>query len=274
MRRTDRPAAPRGFQRHDRPIGRDARRLNMLFAAATAADLPDLASKPEGFIAGWATSPALNSYGYKVAAGAFDQSIRERGLTGPTGVKLLVEHRSGVAGPILKLEPRGERLWIEAQLDLNISYAKDAYYAAKSVGGVNFSVGFDIKESHWDEDAELFTVLRGDLHEVSVVTFPANADAQMLIVHSSGTSPAPNIAKPAATMAEFEKRLVALGFAPSRNDARRLAQEAKRHAHLFGNPPATPVVPAVETPPVPAVDLTPLSTALADLKRTLGSSSR
>jgi HK97 family phage prohead protease len=241
----------------------------MLFAPATKAELAarNLADKPPGYIAGWASSGNVNCYGYRVAPDAFDDSIAERGFTGPKGIRLLAHHDwQAVAGVIEVLERKGDKLWIEAQLELEISYVKDLHLQCKAVGGLNFSVGFRAtawEENEADDDCYL-TITRATLMEVSVVTFPAQDDAEMTHVN---TAPKPVAVK---TLAEFEKRLVALGLAKSRNDANRLAQEVKRHAHLFGAP-VTPEVPPVPTaPPVPA-DLQSLADRLAAMRAILSS---
>lgn len=139
----------------------------------------------EGIVAGWAsTHEAIDSYGTVIAKGAFDQSIREKGLSGPRGIKLLLNHNpSQVAGRITRLEQRDKGLWIEAKVDRSIGYADDAYKAAKFTGGLSFSVGFGLRHSDTEmveEDGkEYMLIKKGNLREVSIVTFPANADSVM-----------------------------------------------------------------------------------------------
>ena len=143
----------------------------------------------EGFVAGWAsTSDVIDSYGTVIAAGAFTQSIAERGLSGPKGIKLLVGHNwSQPAGKITKLEQRDKGLWIEAQLDLGISYAKDMYLAAKANGGLSFSVGFrlrsqDTEMMESESGEEYLLIKKGTLREVSIVANPSNENAGMELV--------------------------------------------------------------------------------------------
>ena len=247
-------------------LKRSTATLQMLFAPATSTEVEGLDKKPEGFIAGWATTPTLNDYGQVVAPNAFSASIARRGLMGPTGIKLLLDHRSAqIAGVITKLELRGDRLWIEAQLDLSISYAADRYRAAKISGGLNFSIGFRIEEYSYDQKTEILTILRGDLHEVSVVAFPADEESQMLVVHSAPGSDEDT----ATTIAEFEKRLVALGLADSRRGANRIAREVKRHSHLFAAPADAPEADPDTAPPVQAVDHAQIAGLLAGIRSNL-----
>lgn len=246
----------------------DDHRVQWHFAAATASEIPGLADKPAGFVAGWATASTLNCYDQIVAPGAFDASIRQRGLMGPRGIKLLASHRGDrVCGVIERLEQRGDRLWIEAQIDLTITYANDLYKACKISGGLNFSIGFRIEKYSYDELTEILTITQGDLSEVSIVAFPGNEDATMEIVHSAKE----NDDKIAETPAQFEARLVRLGLAPSRRIAHRLVQEIKRHARLFQTTADAPVANAVPaTPPLLADTVVKdLAASLADIRASL-----
>jgi HK97 family phage prohead protease len=215
------------------------------FQPASEAELKALGdSLPEGYIAGWASTADLDSYRHIVAAGAFTESIARKGLTGPKGIKLLLNHNwRQVAGVIRVLEYRGDRLWIEAQLDLSISYAKDAYQACKIVGGLNFSVGFFVDEYEVKQDEhkhDYYVITKGDLFEVSVVPFPGNAEATMEFVKDRGGA-APT------TVAEFEKALVAKGLVTSRSEAHRITLAVKEALHLF-TPEASPPQEVKETP--------------------------
>ena len=67
----------------------------------------DRAADTSGFISGVASSPATDSYGHSVRVGAFDASIRKRGLTGPSGVKLLSAHAGFPVGVIKSLRTVG-----------------------------------------------------------------------------------------------------------------------------------------------------------------------
>ena len=131
--------------------------------------------------------------------GAFDRSIRQKGLSGPGGIRLLDNHRSDrVAGAITRLQTVRDNLEIDARLNLNVGYARDLYEIAKQVGGLNFSVGFRLEEfeiidAQNSRRGETLIIKQGELVEVSVVTFPAQAEAQMSIVKqrdAAGLDPA------------------------------------------------------------------------------------
>jgi HK97 family phage prohead protease len=129
-------------------------------------------------ISGVASSPAPDSYNHIVKTGAFDRSIRARGLTGPKGIKLLLGHNPDkVAGVITSLRTVGDALRIEADLNLRVSYVRDAYEIIKQVGGLSFSVGFKLED--YEETKSHLIIKQGDLHEISIVSFPACSDATM-----------------------------------------------------------------------------------------------
>lgn len=229
------------------------------------------ADAPDGFIKGIASTAATDSYGHKVMAGAFDESIRSKGLNGPSGIKLLAFHDwSKPAGVIKQLQTVGGQLRIEAQLSLGATYVKDLYEVTKDIGGLNFSVGFRLQEFRFvdeeedkNEDAWL-VVEKGDLMEVSVVPFPANDDAQMTYIKND----IPN------TLADFERALVAQGICKSRNEARKITLAVKSSAHLFQGKAPPEAEPTILTPH-PLLDvsrLQPVAELIAKAKATLSGS--
>ena len=66
---------------------------------------------PEGYIAGIASTPTTDRHGHKVLAKAFDESIKEKGFAGPSGIQLLVGHDwNKVGGKIKRLFGFGSRV--------------------------------------------------------------------------------------------------------------------------------------------------------------------
>jgi HK97 family phage prohead protease len=259
-------------KREDYTVG-DRIEFDMGFKVdAVDADLPD------GFIKGIASTALTDSYGHKVMGGAFDDSIREKGLNGPTGVKLLAFHDwSKPAGVIKQLQTVNGQLRIEAQLSLKAGYVRDLYEVTKDIGGLNFSVGFRLLEFDFVEDEDMekhddawILIKKGDLMEVSVVPFPANADAQMTYVKTAGTTPVAEL----NTFAEFERAIMADGLCKSRNEAHRLALWAKSNVHLL-QPKLPLLVDKVTQPAHPLLDvsrLQPVAELIAKAKATLSGS--
>lgn len=186
--------------------------------------------KPDGYIAGWASTQDMDLYGHRVMSNAFSESILKRGLGGPKGIKLLINHDwRKIAGLITVLEYRGGNLWMEAQLGLKISYAADMYEAAKINGPLNFSVGFQLLEYKVEgneKDGEWLRIIKGDLNEVSIVPFPGNEEATMEYIKNGEGANKP-------TVAQFEKWLVQTGLAKSRREANTIVQEIKVKSSLL-----------------------------------------
>lgn len=227
------------------------------------------ADAPPGFIAGIASTPTTDLYGHKVMKGAFDESIKAKGLDGPRGIKLLISHDWHKPGGVIKtLETVGKRLKIEAQLNLNVSYVKDFYEVTKQNGGMNFSVGFSLQEYEFvdedeveNEDDAWLIIKKGDLMEVSAVVFPAQLEAEMTFV------------KHADTMAEFERAILADGLCQSRNQAHKLALWAKKNVHLLQSKPPVLVDKTTDDAAHPLLDaasLKPMADLLAKARNVFG----
>lgn len=203
-------------------------------------ELSTTAGVPDGYIAGVASTPGTDHHGHKVLARAFDDSIKTKGLSGPRGIQLLAGHDwTKVAGGIKRLETVKDDLMIEAQLYMDVSYVKDLHTVLKQNGGLNFSVGFGLIDFAFNDVAEKdddpwLIIKKGDLMEVSIVTFPSQPDAIMTFV------------KELDTISEFERMLMSEGLANSRNQAHKLALWAKQNVHLLQ--PKAPL-PEREAPP-------------------------
>lgn len=135
-------------------------------------------------VKGYASTPSLDWVRDIVLPGAFDESLRRTGIAGPKGVKLLWQHRSDKPlGRILKLEQRPRGLWLSGEIDEAISWGKDVAAAIKSNGGFSFSIGYRVEDADIGDGPDGKPALflkRLSLHEVSVVTIPANEDAVMV----------------------------------------------------------------------------------------------
>jgi len=223
----------------ERPSAGSGAVCNTTFTPASKKELKALGDDlPAGYVAGWASTKDLDHSRHVVMPGAFDESIERKGLTGPNGVKLLISHKPDrPAGVIKVLETRGDRLWIEAELNLRISYVRDMYEAAMLVGGFSFSVGFLLDEFVWKEEENYLQILKADLFEISIVTMPDNENSGMTFIKEAAGLAAPQAPRldtgSFGSLAEFEKALVAAGFARSRNHASQIVKAVKRNAELF-----------------------------------------
>lgn len=219
----------------------EKRITDLNFVPATDFELKMLGDDlPEGYIAGWASTPDIDRSRDMIIAGAFDESIAAKGLTGPKSIKLLLNHDwKRPAGIIRKLETRDGKLWIEAQLNLDVSYVKDFHIIAKMVGGMNFSVGFRVLDFRFEEinGTEIFIIEKAELFEVSGVPVPDNEAATMDFIKSNDDNKNGETlvvtAEEIRSMSGMEKALVANGFAKSRNEASRLTDFLKSRPELF-----------------------------------------
>jgi HK97 family phage prohead protease len=208
---------------------------DMAFMAdAIAADASE--TIPDGYIAGTASTPSIDLQGHRVLKGAFDESIKAKGLFGPKSIKLLAYHDwHRPAGVIKRLDTVGDDLKIGAQLNLKVGYVKDLHEISKQNGGLNFSCGFLLEKFRFVDDKDtkkdILVVEKGELVEVSVVTFPAQPDATMSFVKEIGADMSPS---------EFEKLLINNGFALNRNQAHKLMKLCKSAIHLFDPPVSVP----------------------------------
>jgi len=194
----------------------------------------------QGYIKGVATSPKVDSYDDIIAIGAFQASIVSRGVTGPTGIKMLAQHRSDMPiGNWTKLEYSGDRLLCEGQLDLTDKHGQTYHnYVKKDMVG-SLSVGFRTQERTYNEDTYVRTITKGDLREISLVTFPANEDAVVLDCRHDDNTP---------RLSEIEKK-IAHEFGLSRKQACGLIRVIKSSG-LFASAAVVPETTAVTIEPL------------------------
>jgi HK97 family phage prohead protease len=166
---------------------KDGRSIGHDLATKVAAD-----TSTEGVVSGIASTDDMDLYRHKIMPGAFSESIRNRGLTGSSAIKLLLDHdHTKLAGVIKRLQYNGGRLEIDAKLALDIEYVRDRWTAMKMLGGFNFSVGFMLTDYEIKTDAnkqEYLQINRGDLFEVSLVAFPGNEAATMTSIKAQPTN--------------------------------------------------------------------------------------
>ena len=126
-----------------------------------------------------------DSYGDVIAPGAFKNTLAENGYGG-NGIKMLWQHDPqepiGVWSQIRE-DKRG--LFVEGQLALGTNEGRRAYELLK-IGALNtMSIGFRIKAYSQDDKKETRTLEEIELYEISLVTFPANTNAQITNVKTT-----------------------------------------------------------------------------------------
>jgi len=129
----------------------------------------------EGYGSLFGGSP--DAHGDIIQKGAFKQSLSEGGRN-RTGIQLLWQHNSSeIVGVWLSLIEDEKGLKVVGRLALETIRGREIYELLKLGVPLSLSIGFDTKEFSVDSKAKVRTLLRIDLWEVSLVSFPARTGA-------------------------------------------------------------------------------------------------
>jgi HK97 family phage prohead protease len=111
-----------------------------------------------------------------VDAGAFTRTLKNRNHKVP----LLWQHRTDTPIGLANLKDSPKGLTMKAELNSDVRQAQEARSLAKQgvLGGL--SIGYDVVKDTWDKDVRHLKEVK--LYEVSMVTFPANLEAQIVAV--------------------------------------------------------------------------------------------
>lgn len=121
-----------------------------------------------------------DSYGEVVAKGAFVESLAELEGKGRI-VPVLWQHRS--AEPIgvyesIKEDAHGLKVHGRLLKD-DVAQAREAHALLKAGAVTGLSIGYWVRQASYDEKTGIRTLIKLDLVEVSLVTFPAKDDARV-----------------------------------------------------------------------------------------------
>jgi HK97 family phage prohead protease len=121
-----------------------------------------------------------DSYGEIVAKGAFLESLKELKEKGRI-VPVLWQHRSSEPiGVYESIEEDDHGLKVRGRLLINdVAQAKEAYALLKAGAVTGLSIGYWVRQASYDEKTCIRTLIKLDLVEVSLVTFPAKDDARV-----------------------------------------------------------------------------------------------
>ena len=169
----------------------------------------------EGLFAGYASVfDVIDSHKDIIIKGAFARTLKERA----GDIKLLWQHRvDEPIGSITKIREDAKGLYVEGRLLLEVKRAQEAHALLKTGAVEGLSIGYTVKDFYIDEETGIRILTDIDLWEVSLVTFPANAAAQ--VTHVKNALP--------GTIREFEHFLRDAGY--SRKQAKFIA------VHGFGH---------------------------------------
>lgn len=140
------------------------------------------ALEADGRFAGYASIfDVIDSQRDRVKHGAFRRSLASREIP----VKLLWQHQweqpIGVIEAIFE-DDRG--LYVQGRLLMDVAKAREAHALLKAGALRGMSIGYQVKQSRRDADTGVRELLEVELWEVSIVTLPANAQANVTVVKS------------------------------------------------------------------------------------------
>lgn len=111
-----------------------------------------------------------------VSEGAFSRTIKHHDANFP----LLWQHDTHVPIGTVKVQEDGKGLKVDpGKLILGVSQAKDAYELLKAGVVSGMSIGYRVIKDDYDRENGIRTLKEVQLHEVSLVTFPANERARV-----------------------------------------------------------------------------------------------
>jgi uncharacterized protein len=136
----------------------------------------------KGVFAGYASVfNVVDSHNDSIEPGAFAASLKKR--AGGKKVKLLWQHHTDEPiGQFRSIREDSHGLYVEAQLSLEVQKAYEAYLLLKTGTVEGLSIGYNTVKSMIDDRTGVRILTEIDLWEISLVTFPANPDAQITMV--------------------------------------------------------------------------------------------
>lgn len=129
----------------------------------------------EGYASTFGGEP--DAYGDIIAPGAFTESLNEHKAKG-TMPKLFWQHdRREPIGKWLEAKEDNTGLFMRGKLNMGVQRAKEAHALLKEGDIDGLSIGYRIQEYSVDTENYIWTLLKVDLFEVSVVSIGANENA-------------------------------------------------------------------------------------------------
>jgi len=143
-----------------------------------------------GFFEGYgSTFGNLDRAGDIVESGAFEKSLTEHKSQGSAPAMLLHHDMSRPVGKWTELREDGDGLHVKGKLSLGVRDADEAYTLLKD-GVINsLSIGYVVEKEKYNHTTRTNHLKEINLHEISLVTIPANAQAMIGSVKSSDGVP-------------------------------------------------------------------------------------
>ena len=119
-----------------------------------------------------------------VAPGAFADSLKSWGMKGRMPALLWQHNQREPIGAYTKMQETDGGLYVEGQLALKTQRGAEAYELMKMGALSGLSIGFMTQDDSYDQTNGVRTIKKGELMEVSIVTFPMNDAARIHSVKS------------------------------------------------------------------------------------------
>lgn len=159
----------------------------------------------------------IDSYKEIVVSGAYKKTLKAWKTQGKLPRMLWQHDRKEPIGVWLEMSEDAKGLRVKGKLALDTTRGREVYALLKMGAVDGLSIGYDATKWEVDEKKGLIYLTEIDLHEVSIVTFPAGPTARVDGVKSlkkEGKLP---------SMREFEEYLREAGF--SNNEAKCIASK-------------------------------------------------
>jgi uncharacterized protein len=162
----------------------------------------------QGAFSGYASVfNVIDSQRDEVHPGAFRDTLKARDVP----VKLLWQHHMDAPiGVITALYEDVRGLYIEGQLLLEVAQARDAYALLKAGAVTGLSIGYAPRRYTRDPHTGVRKLQAIDLVEVSLVTLPANAQAQVTVVKQLSGYAEPTPAEMACAISAMKRAIAVL----------------------------------------------------------------
>jgi HK97 family phage prohead protease len=127
----------------------------------------------------------LDSYGDRIAAGAFKASLAEHKAAGTMPAMLWQHDATLPIGVWTEMSEDDRGLKVRGRIVMETERGRETHWLLKAGAVTGLSIGFMSKEWEYDAKTDVRTLTEVDLWEVSLVTFPANGKARVTSVKSA-----------------------------------------------------------------------------------------
>ena len=160
----------------------DKTKILTLQGIFTKSDLPSASDTVDSIsIAGYASTTDIDRHGDVIPASVWEAGIQNY-LKNP--IILAYHDHCEPVGKMVEHKVDDKGLWVKARIS---AAAEDVFNLVKDGVLTAFSVGFRIMDAEYNSAAEVFIVKELELHEISVVSVPANQNTLFSLAKSFET---------------------------------------------------------------------------------------